>query len=187
MIAPLIKWAIDRLPLWLSICLLLILWLVPLPYTKWYFGIQGVVFFSLGCLFARKKCSFTLEREGKWAAILCGIVLIFLAFMPNLKIQSNWARFILPLAFVVVSVGTTALPMDKMMGIMPHFFMIYALHGKPLSILQILYVKLISQSTLTVTFAYFVFPIVIISFCILVSCIWKRFFPRLHSIVTGLR
>lgn len=187
MIAPAIRWIIDRFPVWLTIVLLALAWFFPLPHHLWYTISESIVFFTIGGLIARKNFSVSLNRNGKLAAIACCVVAASAALIPGIEIQSYCMRFFLLPACVCLSVGFAVTDAPWLTRLMAHSFPIYVLHGKPLSILQVLYVKLVPQSAWTVTIAYFLLPIIIIALCVAISAVFKRCMPRFYTFVNGAR
>ena len=66
----------------------------------------------------------------------------------------------------------------------PFVFMIYVLHGKILSILQILYSKVL-LSTSMIIMGYFLIPFVCIFICCAFAVIYRKLLPKLYSIFIG--
>lgn len=186
-VAPVIKWVIDRFPVRVTLGILIVIWFLPWPYKLWYNLCQSVVFFTLGGLIARRKISFPLNRTTKLAAILCCLLIAVAACIPSIGMWSPLLRVLVLLAFTAISIGAAAFEMPRVTGFMQYSFPIYVLHGKPLSVLQILYTKLVPQSVWTVVGGYFLLPIVIVALCIVAAAVLKRCVPRLYAIVTGAR
>jgi hypothetical protein len=187
LIAPAIRWVIDRFPLWLTVGLLGAIWFIPSPYPLWYNGAQSIVFFTIGGIIARKKIAIPLNWTTKLIALLCGGLLLCCSFFPEITIYCYGARFLLLPACVVFGIGAALWKTPDVSKLMPYSFMIYVLHGKPLSVLQILYAKVVPTSTLTVVAGFFLLPIVTIVLCVLVSVVFKRCLPKLYAIANGSR
>jgi len=187
LIAPILKWIIDRFPVWLTMLILAGIWLIPLPYEIWYFMCQGIVFFTLGGLIARHKVFLPSNGIVKSISILSLTVLASVACIPGINMWSYYSRFMLILAMIVICMAPIVFNLKCLEIFVPYSFMIYVLHGKVLSVLQILYARLIPQSDLTIIIGYLIIPSIIVALCIVVAYILKRFVPRFYRILMGAR
>ena len=66
-------------------------------------------------------------------------------------------------------------------------FMIYVLHGKIVTILQILSVKLIVQNMFLMFFEILIFPVIAVGINIAIAYMCKRYLPKTYSIIMGGR
>lgn len=65
-----------------------------------------------------------------------------------------------------------------------HIFLIYVLHGKPLSVMQIVYTSVVANTTMIIT-GYFIFPLICFFLCLIISIIFKKIMPKIYKICTG--
>ena len=185
-VAPLIKKAIDRLPVWATAVMLAACFFL-LPYRLWYKFGQSVTFFMLGGLLARKNFSFNFGKYAKITAIICTVLVVASAFLPALDRKSFLWRLPLLLAFAAICIVLAFCDFKKAAALLTFSFPIYVLHGKILSVVQILYTKLIAQNTLTVTLGYFILPLAVVLICISAAVLLRKLLPLPYRIATGER
>lgn len=185
-VAPLIKKAVDRLPVWVTAAAAAACFFL-LPYRMWYKFGQSVSFFILGGLLARKKFSFNFSKPAKITAVICAVLVAACAFLPGLDRKSLLWRLPLLLGFTAVCIALSFCDFKKASALLTFSFPVYVLHGKILSVVQILYTKLIAQTTLTVTVGYFLLPLAVISVCIAAAVLLKKLLPSPYRIAIGER
>lgn len=185
-VAPLLKKAIDRLPVWVTAVVLAACFFL-LPYRMWYKFGQSISFFILGGILARKRFSFNFGKPAKFTAVICAVLVAASAFLPALDRKSLLWRLPLILAFAAICIALAFCDFKKVSALLTFSFPIYVLHGKILSVVQIVYTKLIAQNTLTVTIGYFVLPLAVVLICISAALILKKLLPLPYRIATGDR
>ena len=66
-------------------------------------------------------------------------------------------------------------------------FMIYVMHGKILSILQILFSRLLKQNGIIVILEYLLLPIIVILINIIIAFFMKRHLNKVYAVIVGKR
>ncbi|MBQ6932239.1 MAG: hypothetical protein IJN38_08935, partial [Clostridia bacterium] len=89
--------------------------------------------------------------------------------------------------FTAVCIALSFCDFKKASALLTFSFPVYVLHGKILSVVQILYTKLIAQTTLTVTVGYFILPLAVILVCTVTAVLLKRLLPLPYRIAIGER
>lgn len=65
-----------------------------------------------------------------------------------------------------------------------YIFLIYCIHGKPLSIAQIIYTGIIKSQAL-VYVGYFALPMLCFCVCLFIAYAFRKFFPSIYRVCTG--
>lgn len=76
---------------------------------------------------------------------------------------------------------------DEILRFGTHGFLIFATHGKLLSIFQILYTSVLPKTVLNIAAGYFVLPVLTICICVAVGSILKKKIPKIYFYLTGGR
>ena len=71
--------------------------------------------------------------------------------------------------------------------LMPYSFAIYVMHGKLISVLQIILIKMIPQNSFVLMIEYFFVPFIVVVLCFLGTIILRRISPVFFSIAMGNR
>lgn len=179
---------------WISgIILLIVLWLpfYSLHASRWK---QSVAFFMIGGLIAinREMISIYLEQIKRNLVLIgvlvtVGMLVITSVFAGN-EIVRHGALLVGSVSLLAMFIGMSdGIDHTKYTSWVPHTFIIYAVHGKIISIFQILAVKLIEQSAITIAAEYFLLPVIVIFMCIVFSVVFQKLTPSLYRFSQGGR
>ena len=75
----------------------------------------------------------------------------------------------------------------RILFVSKYSFCIFLFHEMSLRILRKISIKVIPQSSFSVVTLYFVIPIIIILYCIILSWLFEKYTPKLYRIINGGR
>ena len=178
---------IRKFPI-LSAALLLSVWF----YFNNYSEVQAVVFWGFGCLLAVKQPNF--EKLFKWKWVITAGYVVLLAvdtatrhIVPREIINKITILWGVVFWFVCMTEFKSKKVSNILIKLSGYAFGIYLFHEMNLFILKKLLAKLLPQTPLMQLVQYLGIPAAIFCYCLLVSVLMKRYFPRLYSLVTGNR
>lgn len=181
MLSFVIKIVFDRLNHWLIALLLLVLWLSPVNDQ----ARQSICFFCFGGLLGYGKSAFVC-RKPMIAAALCGIIGLFISISSS-NVYLIRIAIMLYVVAIMLFFSRGANIKKPLIKLMPYSFAIYVIHGKLLSIIQRLMVRIFPQTTLVIMLEYLFVPIAVIMGCILLAKILSYISLPLFSVATGNR
>lgn len=146
---------------------------------------QAICFWCLGGLLGYHKVAFVFPKP-RILAVLFGILGVLIPiYSTNMYLNRFAVLCCLIFAFAWISCIPDA---QKTLGrFIPFSFSVYVMHGKLLSIVQIIMVALIPQTTLIIMLEYLIIPPIIIGLCVMFSKIMGHSFPYLFAIAMGNR
>lgn len=179
---------------------------IPVLYNSGYFFNCSVPFFLIGLMYAtyKEKVSNIFQKIYKYKHILL-IVMVVLAYLDGyiyFLIKGRIHNFgityhildmitILIMTYIVYMIIIRKNLNNKLrqtfIFISGYSFMIYVLHGKILSILQVLSVKLIYQNYFIIILEFIVYPIIAIAISIAFAYIIKKYMKIFYNLLTGGR
>lgn len=147
---------------------------------------QTVVLFIFGGALSNKKEWIERLKKVEWEKgvmfLLAGAITSFI---------HNSIVYQLTLALNIISVFIIASNIVKKERIKKmsfklsqYIFLIYCIHGKPLSIMQIAYTGFFKTPVL-VSIGYFILPFLCFVICLCVAVLFKKYFPRMYRFCTG--
>ena len=187
------RWLFQKSQL-VSVIVVLIVLLLPfysLHASRWK---QAVAFFMVGGLIAihREKISDCFEKIKHHLVLVgvlitTGIIALTSVFAGN-EFVRHGALLIGSMALLATFIGMSeGVDNAKYTRWVPHTFIIYAVHGKIISIFQILAIKLLGQSNVVITAEYFLLPAIVILLCVVFSVIFQKLAPGLFRFSQGGR
>lgn len=191
LLAGVIKWLLNRSQVILAV-LIIAIWYMPFSMEYVTRARQSIVFFVIGGMIAFNKdlLGSLIEKHKKELCFACSFV-VLLALLGNgfvgpivektIMIIGVLAMFML---LVCLSESLDNCFCDKWVK---HTFLIYALHGKILSVLQIMAVRLFEQNEMMIVLEYFVLPILVVIICVILSILYKKVLPNLYKFSIGGR
>ena len=189
LIAPALKWLIDRVPKLTFLCLSL-LWVFNVETGIFCLETQSLVFFSLGYYVV--KYQIRMDLLNKLAFWKIGIAYALFAVLDMIFGSDSVAHQILAVVGVVFWLKTAiCLSGEPIAGVLhqiaEYSFMIYLFHEPALSLLKKVGAKVFGASPWIRLGEYLVYPLVIIALCMLFSAILKKRAFVCYSILNGKR
>lgn len=176
-----IKGAFDRINRNVILLAILILWFMPINIC----ARQSICFFCLGGLFNFYKTKPSLPKPIVFT-VVCGVLGVMIPFLSTYEPVIRCA-----VLFCIVSIMTGVLVFTNLQHylakLIPFSFAIYVMHGKLLSLVLILLVKLLPQTSFTIMLEYYFIPILIIGICVLISMLLSRICPSVYALSVGSR
>ena len=202
---PIIVLCVKHLPIFvLGFCLLLLqLGNMPMLYENGYFLKNSLPFFVLGLWSGFNQNNERNEKFTKFCVkkeVVAGtaLIAIVLSYMNKLYYDNNIVQSFLyflsifmffPLIFYYGEfVDKTNGRLLKLFLIISEFsFMIFVLHGKILTIIQIVCTRIITQNSAILLAEYIIMPIVVITIVIFISLILSKKVSGIYLFFTGGR
>lgn len=193
LVAPLFLWVVKKCRI-ISAVLFVVLWLFVESTHVFFMDMQSICFWGLGCFFAVSGITLSsLDRYKIPLAISYPILVIASCLMrygseyPLMIVQRT--GFLVGIAFWFVF--TTKIKGERIRRILlfisGYSFSIYLFHEMNLFVLRKLLTKVLPHTSFFAAFLYLGMPVIIISFCLVLSRLLERFTPRLYALVTGGR
>lgn len=210
LISPIINYIVRKVHWMISIVIsiLLMFFNIPIFYNNGFFVNRSVPFFIIGLLVAmnREKIHIFIVKIHKSVAGVIIVLTLMLTYLDgyiyNLMKQStnNDLAFVyhilnmiticsmLCAIYILINLKKEDSKIIRLLIYVSEYsFMIYVLHGKIVTILQILSVKLITQNMFLMFFEILIFPVIAVSINIAIAYVCKRYLPKTYSIITGGR
>lgn len=205
LIYPLIVLCVKHIPT-VVLCIVFVMTLVtnmPDFYANGYYLKSSIPFFSLGLWIAmnqdsERKNKLTLICSKKEIVIGATFIAIVLSYVRQLYEHTDMMKSVLEYLSVFLFlpmifwfgkyVEKTGGALSKLfLMISQYSFMIFVLHGKLLSIIQILCTRMIVQNNLILCVEYILLPMIVITIVILVSKFLSKRVPNMYRFLTGGR
>lgn len=189
MLAKVIKAAIDKFPRMIFVVLILLL-LINFDIR---FIDSSIVFFALGYYFVKYDFHFSdIDKINKWLLtaiyVVCIVLTCVTRYMSIYYIFDNASIITGILFFISMTTKIKNVNLrDKLLWLSKYSFCIYLFHEMNLFILKKLLAKLLPTDAFFQTIQYIGIPVIIITFCIVVSILLKRFLPKVFALLTGSR
>ena len=168
------------------LCFLCIIWLLPIPS---YFS-AAVVFFALGGVLAKKPICIS-NRAARGIFAITTVAILIAVVVPGRNTSFMFRQILTLIAVISVSTGLLTIQetsvLKIMVNLLPYSLPIYLLHGKLLSVMQILYVKLIPTSGISITVGYLAMPVIIVVVTSAIAKVMQYLMPRIYRISIGYR
>ena len=173
---------IERIPVSISVCVILLIWYLPLNgYLR-----QSVCFFLFGILIAVKfptiVNTFTVTQKG--IVLGGGGTALISLFLPEGHFY-NPTKILLAVSMIFIVCQKWH--SNKILQFGTYGFWIFATHGKLLSIFQILYTRVLPKTDLNTVIGYFILPILTICICVIIGDMLKKKLPQIYFYLTGGR
>lgn len=146
---------------------------------------QAICFWCLGGLMGYHQLSFTIPHPRVFAFATGPLGVLIPLFSTNLYL--NRIAVLCWLVFALSCMSCIPNTQKILARFIPYSFSIYVMHGKLLSILQIIMVKTIPQTTLTIIIEYLILPSIVIGICVFVSKIMSHVMPKVYALAIGNR
>lgn len=179
----------------ISAAVLVLAWLfVPNELYRFSAGeLQAICFFGLGCLFVRKN--FKLEIFDRVPALVHWGVYVALVVADLLTRGKFFNLFIHRLGVIYGIIFWYSCATKFKAGGLKNFllgfsafnFSIYIFHEPMRVFLQRFFTRFFTPNTIFQLLLYFVVPIFVILYCVTLSVLLKKYFPRVYALVTGDR
>ena len=206
--AVVLKFIIDKIPrIWFIIISLL--WLFNIEIPVLFISGSTLVFFSLGYYVVKYNIHFQDFTKNRKPLIISG----YLFFVVLNIILNNYAddtivwkiilnmnhavMIVFGLAFfVLIAIGIcgrsgTHIAEEKNSRIfnllLKYNFSIYLFHELTLTICRKTVLKIFGSTALVQFASFFILPVIVIAWCILVSIILEKLCPKVFSLITGKR
>ena len=179
----------------ISAAVLVLAWLfVPEElYKSSTWELQAICFFGLGCLFVRKN--FKLEIFDRVPALIHWGVYVALVVADLLTRGKFFNLFIHRLGVIYGIIFWYSCATKFKAGGLKNFllgfsafnFSIYIFHELMMSCVQKVFARLFPATPTFQLFLYIFVPMIIILYCVTLSVLLKKYFPRVYALVTGDR
>lgn len=179
---------------------------IPVLYNGGYFLNCSVPFFLIGLMYATyKEKIFNIFQKIHNYKYVIYIVIVVLAYLDGSMYFFNKGGIhnfgilyhildmitILIMTYIVyMTVNQRKLSNkigEALIYISGYSFMIYVMHGKIISILQLLSIKLIYQNCFIILLEFIVFPIIAIYISIIFAYLIKKYMKTVYYFITGGR
>lgn len=186
LMAPVFDLVINRAPY----CITLIIiggggWYLPLP---GYFR-QAICFFMLGLFMGAieaKNEKFFISK--KMSTFLTIIFMLGIVVLPdNYYLTRTKILMAIALLYFICRFICENREYKWLQSITSYSFWIYATHGKLLSILQTMSIRVLTQSDGIILAEFLIFPVVVILICITLGTAVQKLCPQVYSVLTGGR
>lgn len=207
---PVINFVVKKLPGFyiIIIDLLLMSIYVPLLYSDGYFINRSIPFFILGLYLAENKNKIfrIFNNIYKYRYILLlifGFATYIIAYVKSINsdIHSVYRvgmtchvitmTIIMGLCtsifLIIRDISKIQIIRQILNCLSEYSFMIYVMHGKILSILQILFSRLLKQNGIIVILEYLLLPIIVILINIIIAFFMKRHLNKVYAVIVGKR
>jgi len=180
-IAPLFRKHLQRFPV-VFLLIAIFIWFLP---VNSYFRLTFTYFIWGGVI---ATCPKMIERLNR-LNVMQGIVLFVFGCVLSYFQSEVLNRMIILLFLLAIYAFSHKLKSNEQIRkvsavLVSYSFMIYVLHGKILSSVQIIYVS-VFNSKAWLNFGYFFIPFFVIILCIGLAVAFKRISPTLYGICTG--
>lgn len=210
LILPIINYIVKNI--WGEVTLIiisLILMFVNIPvfYNNGFFLNRSVPFFIIGLLVAmnEEKIKSAYQKTYKYIIGVAGLAIVltyidgYLYYLAKISLPNKFDAVyhifdmvtICIMIFVIYMLVKMKRENDNfkrlLIYISGYSFMIYVLHGKVISILQVLSIKLLTQNILSIFLEILIFPViaVVVNICIAYLC--RKYIPKVYCFITGGR
>ena len=184
LMAPVFELIINRVPYYITLIIIGGGYL-PLP---GYFR-QAICFFMLGLLMGTteaKKANVFISKR-----IFAVLTIIFMLGIVVLPDNYYLARTKILMATALLYFTCRFMCENReykwLQFITSYSFWIYATHGKLLSILQTMSIRILTQSEGMILAEFLIFPVVVILICIILGTAVQKLCPHVYSVLTGGR
>lgn len=194
LLAPVIKWLIDKLPV-MTLFAFAVLWINEVEILT--LRPMALFFFSFGYYVVKYNLRIEAIDSIKWTDIglcyLLGIAIELLALEPPFKYTFNIFNMFNVAIGAVVFVKLTGLIITNesatriALRMSAYSFFIYVFHEYTLTIVNKLFMRFIPQTSVILFAEYFLIPIAVTCFCIVVAIVLKRMMPSFYNLITGAR
>lgn len=176
-----IKSVFNHCNRWIIVVALLALWLSTVNNQ----ARQSICFFCLGGLAGYYKPKFECKKPIMFATLFSILGLLISLSSTNKYVNRIATLFFIIAILMWLSLCTyTHRTLNKLM---PYSFAIYVMHGKLISVLQIVLVKLIPQNSYVIILEYLIVPLFVIALCIFGTILLRHVAPAFFSIAMGNR
>lgn len=180
--APIIQKPLKKYPLFFM-AIAVTVWFTKLPHVCR----EAITFFTVGGSVSACKTALVKVKKHLGARmLLCtGIPGLLLSLIKNETCYRISVLFMLAFIYLISVMMVKSKPIEKLvLVIMPYSFAIYVMHGKILSILQILYSARFDSLSMIIL-GYYMIPLLVFAFCMAVAMAFKRLLPTIYAIATG--
>ncbi|MCM1262981.1 MAG: acyltransferase family protein [Butyrivibrio sp.] len=190
---PLIVLCVKRLPSAILIIgfICIIAGKIPFLYDNGYFLKSSIPFFSLGLWTGFNPKPVHIKIKGVIIAALAAIALVYIndgSSIFSSALSYAAILFFFPAIFSFAKYAERTKELSEMfLLVSKHSFMIFVLHGKLLTILQNVCVRIIKQSDVILYAEYIVLPIITIAVVLIISSCCDKKMPKLYRFFTGGR
>ena len=175
-----------------AVLLFLIGWFFPLLMND--YGRVTLIYYGLGVLSGcqSREIDMLIDRIGN-SGIFFALLLVFVCPICSFFINSITVVRLLTAILVIAElllafIGGRKCKDNKMLlFIGANSFFIYAFHGKLLSALQIVSVKVFPHSVILLFAEYIILPVIVIVVLVIISVMMKKHMPTCYGILTGGR
>lgn len=185
LIAPVFELIINRTPHYITLIIIGGGWYLPLP---GYFR-QAICFFMLGLFMgAIEAKNVRIFISKKVSTFLTIIFMLGIVVLPdNYYVTKTKTLMATALLYFICRFICENREYKWLQSITSYSFWIYATHGKLLSILQTLSIRVLTQSDGIILAEFLIFPVVVILICITLGTAVQKLCPHVYSVLTGGR
>ena len=194
LIAPAIKWVIDRIPR-LFLCLLAALLVMKTDSSFHYYTVHQVfIFFCLGYYVVKYDLHLSDLDRIPWAAMAA----LYALAIAGGYLAQNYYHTISAVRGIPNLVGTlffarccTRIPdgkwLKRLLWLAQYNIAIYMFQERMYTFFKKLIHALIADSVAQSLVQYWALPVVVGTLCVLIACFLRKYQPRLYAIITGTR
>ncbi len=194
MLAPAIKWVVDKVP-GITLCALVLLWNLGGSPVSFILNSQSIVFFTLGYYVVKYNVRMSAADRMPWTSLvivyLASIALEFVFYLGEnpLRIAAHSFSSIAGILLVVKLSGTvkSGKVIALLKTIAKYSFFVYVSHDFVQTILKKLLDKLLTPTDAVQCVTYILIPVLTVLFCICVGAIINKLLPPLYRFLTGAR
>lgn len=199
MLSPLIFWFVKQLKI-ISILILFVMWFIFFDFNFYIFKTESLLFFSLGAYLALHQKSFLLNKiylKNYWLLLIFWFTIVFI---KTLLLNSEHTFLIILLGKTSIIIGISTIwiiydnlmenklkPNAKILNLSSYSFFIFVFHEPILTFFKKGMFYITGTSDLMVLLNYFLSPLVIITFSIMIGFILSKVTPKFYQFITGGR
>lgn len=192
LIAPIIKFVVDKLPR-LSAAIVLGLWIACNDTHIPFMNIQAICGFSMGYIIVKNDIHFSNIDKINPALLTISYVLLTVADVLTRDLGFNYCikrvAIVVGLAFwfsVATKLNSEKVK-NAVLVVSSYSFGIYLFHEKLLTFTKKIIGKLLPNSVVFQTLEYMFIPIIIVAICFVMCVVLNKILPKTYGLVTGNR
>ena len=193
LVSPVFAWIEERIHSF-SLVLYISIWILLDSSHIFFLDLKGICFWGIACYFAKNRISISkMDRYKTMLVFIYPLMVIAVCFLRGITGIGNQILLRCCLLFGVAFwyVCTTRITITnvkkRILFVSKYSFCIFLFHEMSLRILRKISIKLIPQSSFSVMTLYFVIPIIIVLYCIMLSWLLDKYTPKLYKIINGGR
>ncbi len=184
-----IKYIIDHIP-WIFLFLLLALYLSPLEQLLFCLQKAGLFWFCIGYYLV--KYNIRIKDIEKLKAIPLTIAYICIITASLLFMKSSFYYILDEISITVGILWFTkvlySINESSLLAVIGHYsFLIYITHELTLRIFLKAYTRILGSSLPVQILEYFIVPLIIVSYCLIIGFVLSKKMPKLYAIIVGNR